>query len=112
MLAAVTTPSPSDSMYAVLGSSVSLSFIIARLLMFIIISVTSSFTPGIELSSCLIPSILTVVTAADGKTVYLKYVLSYASYIKDDQAGGWVKGTKNGNTITVPAGPMFFWTPP
>ena len=47
---------------------------------------------------------LTVITAADGKTVYLKYVLSYASYIKDDQAGGWVKGTKNGNTITVPAG--------
>ena len=47
---------------------------------------------------------LTVVTAADGKTVYLKYVLSYASFIKDDQAGGWVKGTKNGNTITVPAG--------
>ena len=47
---------------------------------------------------------LTVVTAADGKTVYLKYVLSFASYIKDDQAGGWVKGTKNGNTITVPAG--------
>ena len=47
---------------------------------------------------------LTVITAADGKTVYLKYVLSYASFIKDDQAGGWVKGTKNGNTITVPAG--------
>ena len=47
---------------------------------------------------------LTVVTAADGKTVYLKYVLSYASYIKNDAAGGWVKGTKNGNTITVPAG--------
>jgi len=47
---------------------------------------------------------LTVVTAADGKTVYLKYVLSYASYIKDDKAGGCVKGTKNGNTITVPAG--------
>ena len=47
---------------------------------------------------------LTVVTAADGKTVYLKYVLSFASYIKNDQAGGWVKGTKNGNTITVPAG--------
>ncbi len=47
---------------------------------------------------------LTVVTAADGKTVYLKYVLSFASYIKNDAAGGWVKGTKNGNTITVPAG--------
>ena len=47
---------------------------------------------------------LTVITAADGKTVYLKYVLSYASYIKEDKAGGWVKGTKNGNTITVPAG--------
>jgi hypothetical protein len=47
---------------------------------------------------------LKVVTAADGKTVYLKYVLSFASYIKDDQAGGWVKGTKEGNKITVPAG--------
>ena len=39
---------------------------------------------------------LTVVADADGKTVYLKYVLSYASFIKDDQAGGWVKGTKVG----------------
>ena len=47
---------------------------------------------------------LTVVADADGKTVYLKYVLSYASFIKDDQAGGWVKGTKVGNVITVPAG--------
>ena len=47
---------------------------------------------------------LKVVTAADGKTVYLKYVLSYASYIQNDQAGGWLKGTKNGNIITVPAG--------
>ncbi|GAB6977181.1 hypothetical protein [Prevotella falsenii] len=47
---------------------------------------------------------LTVVTAADGKTVYLKYVLTYASYIKEDAAGGWVKGTKEGNTITIPAG--------
>ena len=47
---------------------------------------------------------LKVVTAADGKTVYLQYVLSFASYIKDDQAGGWVKGTKEGNKITIPAG--------
>ena len=47
---------------------------------------------------------LKVVTAADGKTVYLKYVLSFASYIRDDQAGGWVKGTKKGNKITIPAG--------
>ncbi|ATV32721.1 hypothetical protein CUC00_07360 [Prevotella intermedia] len=53
---------------------------------------------------------LTVITAADGKTVYLKYVLSYASYIKDDQAGGWVKGTKNGNTITVPAGQYILYS--
>ena len=43
---ALTTPSPSYSMYAVLGSLVSLLFFIARLLMFMIISVTSSFTPG------------------------------------------------------------------
>ena len=47
---------------------------------------------------------LKVVTAADGKTVYLKYVLSFASYIKDDAAGGWLKGTKEGNKITIPAG--------
>ena len=47
---------------------------------------------------------LKVVTATDGKTVYLKYVLSFASYIKDDAAGGWVKGTKEGNKITIPAG--------
>ena len=38
------------------------------------------------------------------KTVYLKYVLTYPSFIKDDQAGGWVKGTKEGNKITIPAG--------
>lgn len=50
------------------------------------------------------PGDLRIITAADGKTVYLKYVLSYASYIKDDQAGGWVKGTKKGNKITIPAG--------
>ena len=47
---------------------------------------------------------LKVITAADGKTVYLKYVLSYVSYITNDQAGGWVKGTKKGNKITIPAG--------
>ena len=50
------------------------------------------------------PGDLKVVTAADGKTVYLKYVLTYPSFIKDDQAGGWVKGTKEGNKITIPAG--------
>ena len=47
---------------------------------------------------------LKVVTAADGKTVYLKYALAYASFIKDDQVGGWLKGTKEGNKITIPAG--------
>ena len=47
---------------------------------------------------------LTVVADADGKTVYLKYVLSYASFLVNDRAGGWVKGTKVGNVITVPAG--------
>lgn len=50
------------------------------------------------------PGDLRIITAADGETVYLKYVLSFASYIKDDQAGGWVKGTKKGNKITIPAG--------
>ena len=50
------------------------------------------------------PGDLKVITDADGKTVYLKYVLSYASFITNDQAGGWVKGTKKGNKITIPAG--------
>ena len=47
---------------------------------------------------------LKVITDADGKTVYVKYALAYASFIKDDQAGGWLKGTKEGNKITIPAG--------
>ena len=50
------------------------------------------------------PGDLKVVTADDGKTVYLKYVLTYPSFVKDDAAGGWVKGTKEGNKITIPAG--------
>lgn len=50
------------------------------------------------------PGDLRIITAADSETVYLKYVLSYASYIRDDLAGGWVKGTKKGNKITIPAG--------
>ena len=47
---------------------------------------------------------LKVITDADGKTVYVKYALAYASFIKDDQVGGWLKGTKEGNKITIPAG--------
>ncbi len=35
--------------------------------MFIMISVTSSLTPGIELNSCNTPSIFTWLTAAPGK---------------------------------------------
>ena len=50
------------------------------------------------------PGDLKVVTADDGKTVYVKYALAYASFIKDDQVGGWLKGTKEGNKITIPAG--------
>ena len=47
---------------------------------------------------------LKVITDADGKTVYVKYALAYASFIKDDVVGGWLKGTKEGNKITIPAG--------
>ena len=47
---------------------------------------------------------LKVITDVDGKTVYVKYALAYASFIKDDQVGGWLKGTKEGNKITIPAG--------
>ena len=66
--AAVTTPSPCASIYMVLVAfKSSLLFLIARLLMFITISVTSSFTPGIELNSCTTPSILIWLTAVPGK---------------------------------------------
>jgi hypothetical protein len=47
---------------------------------------------------------LKVITDADGKTVYVKYALAYASFIEKDQLGGWLKGTKEGNKITIPAG--------
>ena len=47
---------------------------------------------------------LKVITDADGKTVYVKYALTYASFIDKDAAGGWLKGTKEGNKITIPTG--------
>ena len=50
------------------------------------------------------PGDLKVITDADGKTVYVKYALTYASFIDNDAAGGWLKGTKEGNKITIPAG--------
>lgn len=50
------------------------------------------------------PGDLKVITDADGKTVYVKYALTYASYVDNDAAGGWLKGTKEGNKITIPAG--------
>lgn len=46
---------------------------------------------------------LVMVTAPDGKTVYLKYTLSFATFIKSDKLNSWVKGTKEGNTITIPS---------
>lgn len=50
------------------------------------------------------PDDLKVITDADGKTVYVKYALTYASFIDNDAAGGWLKGTKEGNKITIPTG--------
>ena len=46
---------------------------------------------------------LLVVTAADGKTVYLKNALTFGTYMDDDPFV-WIKGTKEGNVITIPAG--------
>ena len=50
------------------------------------------------------PGDLKVITDADGKTVYVKYALTYASFIDNDAAAGWLKGTKEGNKITIPTG--------
>ncbi len=52
---------------------------------------------------------LTMVTAADGKTVYLKNLLSYSTFIKDDPLGAWVKGTKEGNVITIPTAQFIYY---
>ena len=47
---------------------------------------------------------LLMVTAADGKTVYLKNALTFGTYIDGDPFNAWIKGTKDGNVITIPAG--------
>ena len=50
-----------------------------------------------------------MVTAADGKTVYLKNALTFGTYMDDDPFV-WIKGTKEGNVITIPAGQFVFYT--
>ena len=52
---------------------------------------------------------LLMVTAADGKTVYLKNALTFGTYMDDDPFV-WIKGTKEGNVITIPAGQFVFYT--
>ena len=52
---------------------------------------------------------LTMVTAADGKTVYLKNALTFGTYMDGDPFV-WIKGTKEGNVITIPAGQFVFYT--
>ena len=64
MSAAVTSPAPVLRRYAVIGSSRSLET--TSCLMLRMISVTSSFTPGMVLNSCSTPSRRMLVTAAPG----------------------------------------------
>ena len=52
---------------------------------------------------------LTMVTAADGKTVYLKNALTFGTYMDKDPFNAWIKGTKDGNVITVPAGQYIYY---
>lgn len=52
---------------------------------------------------------LLVVTAADGKTVYLRNALTFGTYINNDPFNAWIKGTKDGNVITVPAGQYIYY---
>ena len=49
------------------------------------------------------------VTAADGKTVYLKNALTFGTYIDGDPFNAWIKGTKDGNVITIPAGQYIYY---
>ena len=64
MSAAVTSPAPVLRRYAVMGSSRSLET--TSCLMLRMISVTSSFTPGMVLNSWRTPSMRMLVTAAPG----------------------------------------------
>ena len=52
---------------------------------------------------------LTMVTAADGKTVYLKNALSFGTFLDGDPFNAWIKGTKDGNVITIPAGQYIYY---
>lgn len=52
---------------------------------------------------------LTMVTAADGKTVYLKNALTFGTYMDNDPFSAWIKGTKEGNVITIPAGQFVYY---
>ncbi|WP_455069561.1 hypothetical protein [Prevotella aurantiaca] len=52
---------------------------------------------------------LLMVTAADDKTVYLNNALTFGTYINGDQFNAWIKGTKDGNVITVPAGQYIYY---
>ena len=52
---------------------------------------------------------LTMVTAADGKTVYLKNALTFGTYLDGDPFNAWIKGTKEGNVITIPAGQYIYY---
>lgn len=52
---------------------------------------------------------LLMVTAADGKTVYLKNALTFGTYIDGDPFNAWIKGTKDGNVITIPAGQYIYY---
>ena len=52
---------------------------------------------------------LLMVTAADGKTVYLKNALTFGTYIDGDPFNAWIKGTKDGNVITIPAGKYIYY---
>lgn len=52
---------------------------------------------------------LLMVTADDGKTVYLRNALTFGTYLNKDPFNAWIKGTKDGNVITVPAGQFVFY---
>lgn len=52
---------------------------------------------------------LLMVTAADGKTVYLRNALTFGTYINNDPFNAWIKGTKDGNVITIPAGQYIYY---
>lgn len=78
------TPQGSQSVYSRTGNS--------------LLNIFGSIVPTVQDGSA-----MEMVTDADGKTVYIKDIMSQR------QLGSWVRGTREGNVISIPTGQAVSW---